>query len=84
MTEGTITRDGNETWYRVAGELDAGPTPVVICHGGPGASHDYTEPIANLSRYGRGCVLYDQVGCGNSTHLPDAPADFRTVLEAMA
>jgi len=51
----------------------------MICHGGPGAAHDYTEPIANLSRYGRGCVLYDQVGCGNSTHLPDAPAGFWTV-----
>ena len=79
MSEGTMTRDGNETWYRVVGDLTAGPTPVVICHGGPGAAHDYTEPIANLSRYGRGCVLYDQLGCGNSTHLPDAPADFWTV-----
>jgi L-proline amide hydrolase len=74
-----MTRDGNETWYRVVGDLDSGPTPVVICHGGPGAAHDYTESIANLSRFGRACVLYDQVGCGNSTHLPDAPADFWTV-----
>ena len=24
------------------------PTPVVICHGGPGAAHDYIEPIADL------------------------------------
>jgi L-proline amide hydrolase len=79
MSEGTMTRDGNETWYRVVGDLQAGPTPVVICHGGPGAAHDYTEPIANLSRFGRGCVLYDQVGCGKSTHLPDVPADFWTV-----
>lgn len=76
MSEGRMSRDGNETWYRAVGDLEAGPTPVVICHGGPGAAHDYTEPIANLSRYGRGCVLYDQIGCGNSTHLPDAPADF--------
>ena len=79
MSEGTLTRNGNETWYRVVGDLQAGPTPVVICHGGPGAAHDYTEPIANLSRYGRGCILYDQIGCGNSTHLPDAPADFWAV-----
>ena len=79
MSEGRMSREGNETWYRVVGDLEAGPTPVVICHGGPGAAHDYTEPIANLSRYGRGCVLYDQIGCGNSTHLPDAPADFWTV-----
>jgi len=68
--------NGNETWYSVVGELDSGPTPVIICHGGPGAAHDYTEPIAELSRFGRGCVLYDQVGCGKSTHLADAPAEF--------
>jgi L-proline amide hydrolase len=79
MSDGTMTRDGNETWYRVVGDLGSGPTPAVICHGGPGAAHDYTEPIANLSRHGRGCVLYDQLGCGKSTHLPDASADFWTV-----
>jgi len=79
MSEGTMTRDGNETWYRIVGDLSSGPTPVMICHGGPGGAHDYCEPIANLSRNGRACVLYDQVGCGKSTHLPDAPADFWTV-----
>jgi L-proline amide hydrolase len=79
MSENRMVRDGHETWYRIVGDLDSGPTPVVICHGGPGAAHDYTEPIAELSRFGRGCVLYDQLGCGQSTHLPDAPADFWTV-----
>jgi L-proline amide hydrolase len=71
---------GHETWYRVVGELDpdAPQTPVVICHGGPGAAHDYCEPIADLSRFGRACVLYDQLGCGRSQLLPDAPADFWT------
>jgi L-proline amide hydrolase len=79
MTEGRMTWNGHGTWYRVVGELDAGPTPIVVCHGGPGAAHDYTEPIADLARFGRGCVLYDQIGCGQSTHLPAAPADFWTV-----
>jgi L-proline amide hydrolase len=79
MTESRMIRGDYETWYRVVGDLDAGPVPVVICHGGPGAAHDYTEPIADLSRFGRGCVLYDQLGCGRSTHLPGAPADFWTV-----
>jgi L-proline amide hydrolase len=78
MTEGRMTWDGNETWYSVFGDLDAGPTPVIVCHGGPGASHDYVEPIAELSRFGRGAVLYDQLGCGSSRHLPDAPAGFWT------
>jgi L-proline amide hydrolase len=78
--EGTMTRNGHETWYRIVGELDpdGDRTPVVICHGGPGAAHDYTEPIAELSRFGRACVLYDQLGCGKSTHLRDAPAEFWT------
>jgi len=74
-----MIRDGRETWYRVVGDLDAGPTPVVICHGGPGAAHDYLEPVAELAGHGRACVLYDQLGCGRSTHLPDAPAEFWTV-----
>jgi L-proline amide hydrolase len=80
MAEGTMTWGGHETWYRVVGELDpaAERTPVVICHGGPGAAHDYTIPIADLSAFGRACVLYDQLGCGKSEHLPDAPADFWT------
>jgi L-proline amide hydrolase len=80
MAEGTMTWNGHETWYRVVGELDPGAErmPVVICHGGPGAAHDYTEPIAELSRFGRACVLYDQLGCGNSEHLPDAPTEFWT------
>jgi len=79
MNENRMIRGTHETWYRLVGDLDAGPTPVVICHGGPGAAHDYTEPIADLARLGRGCVLYDQLGCGRSTHLPDSPADFWTV-----
>ena len=79
MSESRMIRNRHETWYRVVGDLDAGPTPVVICHGGPGAAHDYTEPIANLARFGRGAVLYDQLGCGNSTHLRDAPSEFWSV-----
>jgi L-proline amide hydrolase len=78
--EGRMIWNGHETWYRVVGDLDPGAErmPVVICHGGPGAAHDYCEPIADLARTGRACILYDQVGCGHSQHLPDAPADFWT------
>lgn len=69
------------TWYRVAGDLDGdGPAPLLIVHGGPGAAHDYLEPVAELARTaGRPCVLYDQIGCGRSQHLPEAPAEFWTV-----
>lgn len=52
----------------------------MVLHGGPGACHDYTIPIAELAnRTGRAAVLYDQIGCGLSSHMPDQPADFWTV-----
>ncbi len=81
MPEGVLHWDAGWTWYRVDGELDAdGPAPLMILHGGPGAAHDYVEPIAELSNTaGRPCVLYDQIGCGRSQHLPDAPSEFWTV-----
>jgi L-proline amide hydrolase len=51
----------------------------MVLHGGPGAGHNYCEPIADLiAQTGRAAVLYDQLGCGNSTHLPDAPKEFWT------
>lgn len=68
-----------KTWYRIVGDLDNTKTPVMVLHGGPGAGHNYCEPIAELiAQTGRAAVLYDQIGCGNSTHLPDKPADFWT------
>lgn len=77
------TADGTplQTWYRVVGELDPGAalTPLVVLHGGPGAAHNYCEPIADLvAQTGRAVVLYDQVGCGQSQHLPRAPIEFWT------
>ncbi len=78
--EGHFERGGHRTWYRIVGELDpeALHAPVVICHGGPGATHHYVAPIAELHRSGRACVLYDQLGNGNSDHLPDADPSFWT------
>src|SRR4051794_5247180 len=72
-----------ETWYRVTGDLQAtaaaGKAPLVVLHGGPGATHDYTLRIARLAEDDRAVVHYDQLGCGRSTHLPDRGADFWTV-----
>jgi L-proline amide hydrolase len=72
-----------DTWFRVTGELrsnDPGaPTPVVVLHGGPGATHDYLLSIAELAQDGRAVVHYDQLGNGRSTHFPDRGADFWTV-----
>lgn len=77
---GTVPfRDGH-TWYRVFGDLSAaGPSPLLLLHGGPGAVHDALLPLADLFSHERPVVLYDQVGCGNSTHRPDWPAQAWTV-----
>jgi L-proline amide hydrolase len=88
-----MERNGHRTWYRVVGDLDpdGARAPVILCHGGPGATHDYLESIAELhERSGRPCVLYDQLGNGKSEHLPDAdpsfwtPELFERELEALA
>src|SRR5689334_16248283 len=78
--EGQMRWRGHTTWYRVVGTLEPGAqrAPVILAHGGPGATHDYLESVAELSRSGRACILYDQLGNGRSEHLPDAPADFWT------
>jgi L-proline amide hydrolase len=68
------------TWHRVTGRIEgAERAPVVVLHGGPGATHDYTLRMARLVEQGHPVVHYDQLGCGRSTHLPDRGADFWTV-----
>ncbi len=69
------------TWYRIVGDLTAGQAPpLILLHGGPGAAHDYLEPLAQLADIAaRPCVFYDQMGCGRSQHRADAPAEFWTV-----
>ncbi|HZS31516.1 MAG TPA: proline iminopeptidase-family hydrolase [Gaiellaceae bacterium] len=78
VREGTVAFDGAETWYRVTGELRAdGPAPLVVLHGGPGATYDYLLSLTDLAG-GRAVVHYDQLGNGRSTHYPDRGADFWT------
>jgi len=81
VAEGILRWEGGWTWYRVEGDLRAADAaPLVLLHGGPGGAHDYLEPLTELTRIAaRPCVLYDQIGCGRSQHLPDAPAGFWTV-----
>jgi L-proline amide hydrolase len=81
VSEGRMVWQQGWTFYRVEGDLHAaGPAPLVILHGGPGSAHDYVESIATLAdTAGRPCVLYDQIGCGKSQHLPGAPPDFWSV-----
>ncbi|KAI6001063.1 proline-specific peptidase [Pisolithus orientalis] len=65
-----------KTWYKVYGDLKFGALPLVILHGGPGATHDYVENISQLAYlYGIPVVVYDQLGNGLSTHLPEKMGD---------
>jgi L-proline amide hydrolase len=71
--EGFVDFRGHKTWYRVAGDgEDDGKHPVVLLHGGPGATHDYLESLEALAGTGRRVVLYDQLGCGRSDRADES------------
>ena len=54
--------------------------PLVVAHGGPGYPHDYLLRYADLAhRTDRAVIHYDQLGCGRSTHLPEAPDTYWTL-----
>ena len=74
-TEGYAQFEEWATWYRVDGDLAAERAPLIALHGGPGATHEYLLPLTALAREGRAVVLYDQLGNGNSTHLPERLGD---------
>ncbi|WP_243680136.1 hypothetical protein [Vulcanisaeta souniana] len=61
--------------YNVGSRID-----LVVLHGGPGASHDYLIPLAELSNYGINVLFYDQFGSGRS----DEPSDFSRYTVIMA
>lgn len=77
--EGFAPFAGHRTWYRVVGPLDGGQPPLLILHGGPGATHDYVDRFRLLAGPDRAVIHYDQLGCGNSSHLPTQDASFWTV-----
>ncbi|EMC99818.1 hypothetical protein BAUCODRAFT_63944 [Baudoinia panamericana UAMH 10762] len=65
-----------ETAYYIYGDLSSGRTPLVGVHGGPGAGHSYLRPLSLLwVDYKIPVVLYDQVGCGASTHFKGTKGD---------
>jgi L-proline amide hydrolase len=76
VTTGNAPFRGYATWYRITGDLAAarrdGVVPLVVLHGGPGAPHPYLLSLTGLAAQGRPVIHYDQLGCGNSTRLPDA------------
>jgi len=65
--EGFLSFHGFRVWYRIVGEReDPGKSPLLVLHGGPGAAHDYLEPLEAIAATGRRVVFYDQLGCGRS------------------
>lgn len=66
------------TWVRVSipAEPDPDAHPVVVLHGGPGVGHNYLLPLEQWAAEGRTVIHYDQLGCGMSTHLPEAEPIF--------
>lgn len=54
------------------GNLKSGVLPLVVLHGGPGVTREYVENVSQLAYHdGIPVVLYDQLGNGLSTHLPE-------------
>jgi proline-specific peptidase len=68
IREGRVPVPGGEVWFKIVGSGDA--IPLLILRGGPGAGHDYLEPLEALQS-DRPVVFYDQLGCGRS----DKPDD---------
>ncbi|TFL00923.1 proline iminopeptidase [Pterulicium gracile] len=66
-----------ETWYRIYGSLsstDNKHTPLLALHGGPGFPSDYMS-ILGPALAPRPVIIYDQLGNGRSTHLPETMGD---------
>lgn len=70
MEEGHVNVLGFRMFYRVCGPKTARET-VLCVHGGPGGTHDYLQPFADLAEYGYRVVFMDQLGCGLSERVTD-------------
>lgn len=77
VQEGFVDANGALTYYWIVGH----GSPLVIVHGGPGASHDYFLPyLLPLARHNR-LIFIDSRGSGKSSKVSD-PAQY--TVENMA
>jgi len=59
------------------GDLKSGRRPLVFLHGGPGIPSFYLDVFSDLTaEHGIPLIIYDQLGCGNSTRLRDKDGSF--------
>ena len=64
--EGYMNIEGGKIWYSISSSKEAeNKTPLLIVHGGPGATHDYLNNLRALKGE-RPVILYDQLGSGKS------------------
>ena len=72
---GFVNVEGGRVWYRENGVRHSDKPSVLCIHGGPGLSHDYMLPLADLADEYR-VVFYDQLDVGNSDK-PGDPANWQ-------
>jgi proline-specific peptidase len=69
--DGYVRVRGKRLFYRRVGVPVKGT--VLLLHGGPGLTHEYLAPLADLAGVGYEVVFYDQLGCGRS----ERPSSYR-------
>lgn len=63
-----------QTYYRIIKPAHSTKTPLVMLHGGPGSTHNYFEIFDEFAqKYKQPIIMYDQIGCGNSS-IPNDPS----------
>ncbi|KAF9447767.1 proline imino-peptidase [Macrolepiota fuliginosa MF-IS2] len=73
-----------KTWYRIYGNLKSGVRPLVVLHGGPGVTSDYLTSFSALTlERSIPVIIYDQLGNGLSTHLPEKMGDIGFWIEQL-
>lgn len=73
-SQGHVKILGFNLFYKIFTPVN--PRRNIVClRGGPGATHDYLFPLADLANYGFRVVFYGQLGCGKS-ELPRSEALF--------
>lgn len=65
-----------QTWYRTIGPLSDSRTSLIVLHDEPEACHEYLLPLEDLyTSHKIPVILYDQLGNGKSTRLPEKAGD---------
>ena len=82
ITEGEVdfnvpsVRQPCRTWFRIHGDLRYGRRPLVILYGGTGSPSEHLFGITSIvSSHHIPVIVYDQLGGGRSTHLPEKNGD---------